>query len=174
MGRLFDSVAALVGIADDARYEGEAAILLEAAADMTADGAYEFAIAGQPLVPGDQSVSLPPTDSSPPFTLDPTPVISAVLDDVADGIPVGVISARFHRSVVGCIVRLGALAAQRSGSRHVALAGGVFMNRLVLGGAVIELESAGLVPLTHLRLPVNDGAISFGQAIVAWAQRHEI
>jgi hydrogenase maturation factor HypF (carbamoyltransferase family) len=48
------------------------------------------------------------------------------------------------------------------------------MNRLVLGGAVKELEAAGLVPLTHVRLPVNDGAVSFGQAVAAWAQRHRI
>ncbi len=46
MGRLFDSVAALVGIADDARYEGEAAILLEAAADLEAEGSYEFGLLG--------------------------------------------------------------------------------------------------------------------------------
>ncbi len=50
----------------------------------------------------------------------------------------------------------------------MALAGGVFMNRLVLGGAVAGLERAGLVPLTHLRLPANDGGIAFGQAVVAW------
>jgi hydrogenase maturation protein HypF len=174
MGRLFDSVAALVGIADDARYEGEAAILLEAAADQTADGSYEFVITGPPLVQGDVSLTLPPTETSAPFTIDPTPVISAVLEDIAGGIPTGVISMRFHRAVVGCIVRLGALAAQQSGSRHVALAGGVFMNRLLLGGAVRDLASAGLVPLTHIRLPVNDGAVSFGQAVVAWARRHEI
>ena len=48
------------------------------------------------------------------------------------------------------------------------------MNRLVLGGAVRELRAAGLVPLNHVRLPVNDGAVSFGQAVVAWARRHEI
>ena len=48
------------------------------------------------------------------------------------------------------------------------------MNRLVFGGAVAELQAAGLEPLTHVRLPVNDGAVSFGQAVVAWAQRHRI
>ena len=86
----------------------------------------------------------------------------------------GVISVRFHRAVVGCIVHLGLKAAERAGTRYVALAGGVFMNRLVLGGAVTELAAAGLEPLTHVRLPVNDGAVSFGQAVVAWAQRHRI
>jgi hydrogenase maturation protein HypF len=167
MGRLFDSVAALVGIADDARYEGEAAILLEAAADPSAEGSYEFGLVD----------SLPtgaPTDDSLPLVVDPTPVLSAILDDLAAGIPYGVISTRFHRAVVGCIVRVGLRAAERAGTRYVALAGGVFMNRLILGGAVEELQSAGLVPLTHVRLPVNDGAVSFGQAVVAWAQRHRI
>jgi hydrogenase maturation factor HypF (carbamoyltransferase family) len=48
------------------------------------------------------------------------------------------------------------------------------MNRLVFAGAVEQLDRAGLVPLTHIRLPVNDGAVSFGQAVVAWAQRHKI
>ena len=47
------------------------------------------------------------------------------------------------------------------------------MNRLVLGGAVEALADAGFEPLTHSKLPVNDGAVSFGQAVVGWARRHE-
>jgi hydrogenase maturation protein HypF len=167
MGRLFDSVAAIVGIADDARYEGEAAILLEAAADLSASGSYEFDLVA-PVAGGSSA------ENSLPLVVDPTPVLSAILDDFAAGIPDGVISMRFHQAVVGCIVRLGLLASQRTGTRYVALAGGVFMNRLVLGGAIEELSSAGLDALTHIRLPVNDGAVSFGQAVVAWAQRHRI
>jgi len=47
------------------------------------------------------------------------------------------------------------------------------MNRLVLGGAVEGLANAGFEPLTHSKLPVNDGAVSFGQAVVGWARRQE-
>jgi hydrogenase maturation protein HypF len=54
------------------------------------------------------------------------------------------------------------------------LAGGVFLNRLVLGGSVRGLHAAGLRPLTHRKLPTNDGAISFGQAMVAWSRRDEL
>ncbi len=166
MGRLFDSVAALIGVADDARYEGEAAILLEAAADASAQGAYEFAI-----VTPDTS---PFTDSQTPLILDPRPVLEALLNDIAGDIPIGVMSSRFHRAVVECIVRVGQTAAERAGTRYVALGGGVFMNRLVLGQSVSALKQEGLVPLNHVRLPVNDGAVSFGQAVVAWARRHGI
>ena len=171
MGRLFDSVAALIGVTDDARYEGEAAILLEAAADPSAEGSYEFGLLG---ADGSAVSDMPPTDAQMPLVVDPAPVLAAILEDVAGEIPMGVISMRFHRAVVGCIVRVGALAARQAGTRHVALAGGVFMNRLVLGESVRALRIAGLVPLTHVRLPVNDGAVSFGQAVVAWARRHEI
>ena len=166
MGRLFDSVAALIGIADDARYEGEAAILLEAAADPAATGAYTFDV-----LPADAA---PLADGQPPLAIDPTPVLSALLNDVAGDIPMGVISSRFHHAVVECIVRVGKAAAERSGTRYVALGGGVFMNRLVLGAAVRRLREEGLTPLNHVRLPVNDGAVSFGQAVVAWARRHGI
>ena len=81
---------------------------------------------------------------------------------------------RFHRAVVRSIIDTASVVASRSGTRRVALGGGVFANRLVLSGAVHELASAGLEPLTHLRLPANDGAIAYGQAVVAWARRHEI
>jgi len=161
MGRLFDAVAAIAGVADDARYEGEAAILLEAAADPSAEGSYTLTLV-HPEQPG------------APLVIDAGAMLAEALSDIRLGIPVGVISMRFHRAVVECIVRLGKELTQRAGTHYVALAGGVFMNRLVLGGAVAELSAAGLAPLTHVSLPVNDGAVSFGQAVVAWANRQDL
>lgn len=159
MGRLFDSVAAIVGIADDARYEGEAAILLEACADLTETASYKFGL-------------IRPTEEGQPYVIDPAPVLSAVLDDLSRNVPAASISMRFHHAVSGCIVRLAKVAQRHADVKYAALAGGVFMNRIVLGEAVRSLESAGITPLTHVRLPMNDGAVSFGQAVVAWAHRH--
>jgi len=158
MGRLFDAVAAIAGVADDARYEGEAAILLEAAADTSAEGSYRFEINK-------------PEDADGPLIIDAGAVLADVMTDVATGIPQGVISMKFHRAVVECIVAVSEAVAGRAGTRHVALAGGVFMNRLVLGGAIEALADKDFTPLTHLKLPVNDGAVSFGQAVVGWARR---
>lgn len=157
MGRLFDAVAALCGVRDDALYEGQAAIELEALADHSADGEYHFELVG-----GD------------PVVIDSGPVLLGVLDDLAAGIPSRVISTRFHRAVVAAIVGACAKASSALGTATVTMAGGVFMNRLVLGGAMEQLTAAGMRPLTHLRLPVNDGGISYGQAVVAWARRHEV
>lgn len=154
MGRLFDAVAAIAGVADDARYEGEAAILLEACADHSAQGSYEFGI--QEVVP---------------HVIDPTPVLRAALDDVAAGVDAGVISMRFHRAVVAVIATLARRFSGMFTTRYVALSGGVMMNRIVLAGAVEALSEVGLNPLTHKQLPMNDAAVSFGQAVVAWARR---
>jgi len=160
MGRLFDAVAAIVGVADDARYEGEAAILLEAAADRSEGGSYAFT-----LTRG--------TTDSDPIGIDAGAMLASVLADLEAGIPQGVISMRFHRAVVGCIVAVSEAVAEETGIRQVALSGGVMMNRLVLGGAVHALTEAGFEPLTHSKLPVNDGAVSFGQAVVGWAVRQQ-
>jgi hydrogenase maturation protein HypF len=160
MGRLFDAVSALIGVRDDAAYEGEAAIELEAIAHVGESGSYEFGF------------SDPSSDE--PMRILIAPVLAAVLDDIDAGVPAATISARFHRAVVRVIVSLGLLAAERTGTRDIALAGGVFMNRLVFGGAVRELSSAGLRVMTHGHLPVNDGAVSLGQAVVAWARRNEL
>ncbi|MDP2183617.1 MAG: carbamoyltransferase HypF [Actinomycetota bacterium] len=160
MGRLFDAVAAIAGVRDDVSYEGQAAIEFEAVADPGEEGAYLFEHVEQ--------------GEGEPWLIDPLPVLVGVLEDVANGAPPGIVSRRFHRAVVHCIVDVCQEASSRNGISDVALAGGVFMNRLVLGGAVRGLADAGLSPLTHIRLPMNDGAVSFGQAVVAWANRHEV
>jgi hydrogenase maturation protein HypF len=156
MGRLFDAVAALANVRDDAIYEGQAAVELEAAIDPEAQGAYSFSISG-----------------SGPSIIDQRPVIDGVLADVAAGVSKSVIATRFHRAVVGCIVSSARMAAADSGVRHVALSGGVFLNRFVLEGAWQGIRDAGLEPLTHVRLPVSDGSVAYGQGVVAWSRRHE-
>ncbi|MHB8706612.1 MAG: carbamoyltransferase HypF [Coriobacteriia bacterium] len=156
-GRLFDAVASLAGVRDDARYEGQAAIELEALADESADGAYVFG-----YTPGAPSI------------IESAPVLASVLDDLVAGVPAPVISIRFHRAVAAAIVDACVRASEAHGVRSVALAGGVFMNRLVLGGAIEGLKAAGLEPMTHIRLPANDGGVSFGQAIVARARQDEV
>ena len=157
MGRLFDAVSALAGVRDDAIYEGQAAIELEAAIDADATGEYEFGFS-----------------DAGPMIIDQQPVIEEILADVAAGMPAGVVAARFHRAVVRCIVSSGKAAAVGAGTPHVALSGGVFLNRFVLENAWRDLAAEGLRPLTHVRLPVSDGSVSFGQGIVAWSRRHEV
>ena len=65
-------------------------------------------------------------------------------------------------------------AAEAAGTRHVVLSGGVMMNRLLLAGALRGLTDAGLTPLLPRELPLNDGAISFGQAVVALTRRDAV
>jgi len=157
MGRLFDAVAAIIGVRSDAIYEGQAAIELEAIADRAETGAYAFGVTG-----------------TSPAVIEPEPVVRALLDDLAAGTPAPVISARFHNAVVAVSVAIARDTCARTGARHVACSGGVFMNRLVLGGVIAGVEAAGLTPLVHRDLPVNDGGISYGQAVVAWARRHTV
>jgi hydrogenase maturation protein HypF len=157
MGRLFDAIAAITGVRADAAYEGQPAIELEALADPAETGSYHFELVG---------------DS--PVLIDPEPVVRAVLDDLAASVSPQAISARFHHAVIEASVSVARRACAATGARHVACAGGVFMNRLVLAGIVRGVEKAGLTPLIHRNLPANDGGISFGQAVVAWARRDTV
>ena len=152
-GRLFDAVAALVGVRDAVSYEGQAAIELEQAADPSARDGYRVALtAGEP------------------FVVRGTDLIRAVVDDVRSGVAVPVIAARFHAAVVAAIVAACARVREARGLTMVALSGGVFQNVLLVERTVAALEAVGFRVLTHVRVPPNDGGISFGQAAVAAAR----
>jgi len=157
MGRLFDAIAALSGVRADAMYEGQAAIELEALADRSETGSYHFSLTG-----------------AAPIVMDPEPVVRAVLDDLAAGVGAPTVSARFHNAVIEVTVDVATRVAAENGVRHVALTGGVFMNRILLAGVRSGIEAAGLIPLVHRDLPTNDGDVSFGQAVVAWALRDTV
>jgi hydrogenase maturation protein HypF len=159
-GRLFDGCAALLGLRLGRGYEGQAATLLEQAADVTEQGAYAVALQAE----GDQ------------FVLDWAPLVHALLEDRRAGVAPERIAARIHRGLAAAIAQTVAAIARQSGVRRVALSGGCFQNRLLTEWSVEALHAEGLEVLLHRQVPPNDGGLSLGQLAVArahLAQRRE-
>jgi hydrogenase maturation protein HypF len=142
-GRLFDAVAALIGLRWRASYEGQAAFELECAVDDSCDDSYPFEL--------DTALS--------PFVLDWKPMIRAILDDVSAGVARGMVATRFHNTLASMIVA----AAVRVGEPRVVLTGGCFQNRALTERAVMALVAAGFKPYWHQRVPPNDGGLALGQ-----------
>jgi hydrogenase maturation protein HypF len=152
-GRLFDAVAAVLGIRDEINYEGQAAIELEQRTDPTESGTYPATI----------------TERDGVFLLSGNDLISAAAADLVQGTTVPVAAGRFHNGVADAIVRTCDRIAEATGVRTVALSGGVFQNLLLTGRTVDLLTAHGFHVLTHVSVPCNDGGISLGQVAVAGA-----
>ena len=165
-GRLLDAVSALLGVCEQPTYEGESAILLEAAAGLT-DESY-----GITLVKNTATEQSTAHDTSV-ILLDAEPLFKAVLDDMQADVPVATIAAKVHNAMIAAIVQSCLVANAAYGISIVALAGGVFMNRLITEGAIAALEGAGFTVALGKELPPNDGAISYGQAAVAAARANQ-
>lgn len=148
MGRLFDAVACLVLGVSRASFEGEPAMLLEMACDVTAQGMYEL-----PLVEGDL------------LELDWRTTITALCADRAAKVPAATVSMRFHRTLAKAVIAL----AGRFSSWPVVLAGGVFQNR-VLVELIVEgwPQNAGQFGLPGA-IPPGDGGLAAGQLAVGAA-----
>jgi hydrogenase maturation protein HypF len=153
-GRLFDAVAALCGLRVEVNYEGQAAVELEAACDPGEERAYP----------------LPLLDEGGPLVMDARPLIRGLTADLAEGVNVGTVAARFHNALAAATAGACALAAERRGTDTVVLSGGVFQNRRLLGQTASLLADGGLRVLTPVRLPPNDGGIAYGQLAVAAAR----
>jgi hydrogenase maturation protein HypF len=151
MGRLFDVVAALAGVRQVVSYEAQAAIEFEALAEPAETAAYSFGLAGEEI--------------------DPRPLLAEVQRDVLAGVPVTLISARFHNGVAKLILSLSERVRQEQNLGQVALSGGVFQNVTLLEKAVTLLEGAGFEVYVHHLVPPNDGGVALGQALIAAAQQ---
>ncbi len=157
-GRLFDAVAAILGIRDSINYEGQAAVELEQRADPTELGTYPAAI----------------SEGGPALHLHGADLVRAVVADQRAGVAPEVIATRFHHGLADAVVRVCLMLREATGVDVAALSGGVFQNVLLLERTVASLEQAGFQVLTHRRVPPNDAGISLGQVAVAAAlQRSE-
>ncbi|MGH3944607.1 MAG: carbamoyltransferase HypF [Pseudonocardiaceae bacterium] len=151
-GRLFDAVAAILGVRDSINYEGQAAVELEQRADLTEKGSYPATVT-----------------EGPALQLHGADLVHAVVADLRAGVPREVIATRFHHGVADAIVRVCLMLREATGVGAAALSGGVFQNVLLLERTVAGLERAGFRVLTHSRVPPNDGGISLGQVAIAAA-----
>ncbi len=147
-GRLFDTVAAILGLRQVCQFEGQAAMELEFSLDgVVTDEAYPFRTQAE----------------GKPWVLDWEPAIREILADVQGRRPVGTIAARFHNTLVEMIVTVARLA----GQERIILTGGCFQNRYLTERAVERLRAEGFRPYWHQRIPPNDGGIPVGQIIAA-------
>jgi hydrogenase maturation protein HypF len=154
-GRLFDAVAAILGVRDAVNYEGQAAVELEQLADPGERSAYPARVG-----PG----------GGGPLRLAGTDLVRAVVEDLSAGVAGPLVAARFHNGLAGATVTACDALRHTTGLGTVALSGGVFQNMLLLERTAAGLEAHGFRVLTHSRVPPNDGGISLGQAAVAGAR----
>ena len=140
MGRLFDAVAAVLGVRDEITYEGQAAVELEQLAGDVAAEPYDWTFG-----PGTELVALSHKDW-------------------LAGRPREQVAAAFHETIASAAA---AACAEAGDPRTVVLSGGTFQNLRLLESTRDRLEKLGFRVLTHRRVPPNDGGISYGQAAVA-------
>ena len=149
-GRLFDAVAAMVGLGQTVTFEGQAAIELEMAAEDGVAERYPFEIGGDG-----------------PWELDFRPMIERIVRDTDGGTRAGVVSARFHNTLAEAIVETCGRIRGESGLERICLSGGTFQNMRLLGTVAPGLRAAGFEVFLHARVPPNDGGIALGQAAIA-------
>ena len=158
-GRLFDAVAALLGLCrDSVSYEGQAAMQLETRAEKT------FA-AAKPYPYGVGNAS-----GTTCLAIQWRPFWQAVLADVASDVSTDVIAGRFHQTILQVVVDIVERLTKQHDISHVVLSGGVMQNRLLLEHLIDELDKQNISVLVPGQFPANDGGIALGQAVVAMAR----
>jgi len=150
-GRLFDAVSALLGICLENTYEGQAAVELGEAVVEPLGGnelqPYPYEIKEGVILPGK--------------------VIEGVINDKLAGVPVEIISTRFHETLVSIICDVIGRVSAATGLKKVALSGGTWQNRYLFRAAKKLLSKCGYQVLYHRQVPANDGGIALGQVMIA-------
>ena len=152
LGRLFDGVAALIGLRSTVSFEGQAAMELEAQAAESSGSPYPFAI----LQDNDKS-----------NIVDTASMIRAIVADLDAKKSKAHIAASFHQTISDIFAAMAGEIHKVTGLKRVVLSGGCFQNKILLEGSIEKLKSAGFEVYCHRQVPANDGGVSLGQAVVA-------
>lgn len=152
MGRLFDAAAAVLGIRLESRFEGQAPMELESLAGSVPGEVLPF-----PAGEGEDGM----------WVLDPLPLLAGLGERLAAGDHPARLAASFHESVAAAAAELAVKLCDAEGLYTVALGGGCFQNVRLLEGVATRLEAGGIRVLIPRVLGPNDGAVSYGQAVVA-------
>ncbi|CAK8721537.1 carbamoyltransferase HypF [Candidatus Electrothrix aarhusensis] len=156
-GRLFDAVAALLGVCSVSSYEGQAAVRLENLVRPESKGRYTFVLASE-IFPAQLSFG---------------PALGEIIADLDKGLELTVISTKFHNTVSAAVVATCEHLRQQRGINTVVLSGGVFQNAFLLQQVCTGLRRKEFAVFCHHLVPPNDGGLSLGQAAVALAQAQD-
>ena len=162
VGRLFDAVAALIGVRDCVSYEGQAAMQLEWLATSVCHDKNNYPV---PICEGASE-----NDQSALMIIDTRSIVSGVVEDLNSGVKPAQIARRFHSTIAQLIVSVCMQLRKSTGINIVALSGGVFMNALLSTEASAQLEQDNFRVLRHRLVPPNDGGLSLGQLAIGASQ----
>ncbi len=153
-GRLFDAVAALIGVRQQVNYEAQAAIELE------------MAIGAQPS-PQEPPYPFELQCDREPWIIGTQPLFEALLRDQRAGLDAAVISQRFHDGLVELFATVARRLRAREQLNRVCLSGGTFQNLYLFEHLVARLRRDEFEVFTHAEVPAGDGGLSLGQALIA-------
>jgi len=156
-GRLFDAVAAILGLATEVTFEGQAAIALETAATR----------ASVPRHDGCAERYVFDIDAGDPMVVDLRATIMAIANDAGHGRSAEEISAKFHITLAAAVVEVCERIRTSDGLERVCLSGGTFQNVYLLERTIVQLRRCGFGVFLHALVPANDGGIALGQAVIA-------
>jgi hydrogenase maturation protein HypF len=153
-GRLFDAVSALTGICPIASYHAEPPMRLESAAFENCKDSYPFTFENE-------IISFKPT-------------FQVILKDLFEKKEIGLISAKFHNTIIRVVIKVVSEINSKTGLKKVVLSGGTFQNKILLESAEKELQKGGYKVYSHTLVPSNDGGIAMGQLAVAAKRRSNV
>ena len=152
LGRVFDAVAAILGLGSYNHFDAQLPMALEAVAAADIEEHYDFEV----IATADQ-----------PTLLDLSKMFKQLISDVRKDRAAGVISAKFHNTLAAALLEMAKAAKASTKLNTVALSGGVFCNRYLANRLIKLLKKAGFSILFNRDVPSNDGGISLGQAAIA-------
>ncbi len=158
-GRLFDAVAALLGIRQHSDFEGQAAMELEAAA-----------VRGQKAEKNQETWTEEITDRNGCCIIEHRQFFHRLIRELEAGTSPDQLALTFHRWLIASLAAAIDRIAAGSSIRTIVLSGGCLQNRIIMEGLFQALEHRGFQVFTGENVPVNDGGISLGQAVIGGLQ----
>jgi hydrogenase maturation protein HypF len=152
LGRVFDAVAAMLGLGSYNHFDAQLPMALEAVAAANVDDYYKLEAYSPPGEPHR-------------FGLKET--FRQLVSDVQNGVDAGVISAKFHNTISEILLGFAMICRSETDLNTVAISGGVFCNRYLANRLVKQLNKNNFTVLLNRNVPSNDGGISLGQAAIA-------
>jgi len=157
LGRIFDGVAAVLGLRSRVSFEGQAAMELEALAAKSTewkDPAFPYAI----------------EETGDVIILDLFAAVGEIARQRLGGAGAAGLAFAFHETLQRAFTDMAGVIRRRTGLNRVVLSGGCFQNRILLEGTIRYLTNAGFEVFRHRQVPANDGGIALGQAVCAGAR----